>query len=109
MASPAPSPEPQRGFWATLSKTECDALIEAGVRSTFAPGSVLLAHHDSSGDVAIVWSGLIKAAVRVAEGAPRRPALRGRRGHGVVLAHHSGGPRRRRCRRAREAPARRAC
>ena len=63
MASPAPSPEPQRGFWVTLSKTECDALIEAGVRSTFAPGSVLLAHHDSSGDVAIVWSGLIKAAV----------------------------------------------
>ncbi|TMM34378.1 MAG: Crp/Fnr family transcriptional regulator [Actinobacteria bacterium] len=93
MASPAPSPEPQRGFWATLSKTECDALIEAGVRSTFAPGSVLLAHHDSSGDVAIVWSGLIKAAVRVADDKHVVLALRGPGDIVGELAHINGGRR----------------
>ena len=73
----ARGPEHDHGFWGTLDSTGRDALVQAGSRSTFPAGSVLLAHEDRSGDVAVVWSGLTKAVVRVADGKQVVLALRG--------------------------------
>jgi CRP-like cAMP-binding protein len=73
----ANSPEPQHGYWGTLSATGRAALIAAGSWSVFAAGSVLLAQRDDSGDVLVVWSGLAKAVARGAEGKQVVLALRG--------------------------------
>jgi CRP-like cAMP-binding protein len=92
-SSLASLPGPGRGFWGTLDKAEQERLTDLGLLSSFAPGNVLLARSDCSGDVAILWSGLVKAVVRVAD---ERQVVLALRGPGDIvgeLAHIHGGHR----------------
>jgi len=73
----AREPEPGHGFWGSLDRPDRNALVQAGSWLSVAPGEVLLARADDSGDVAIVWSGLTKAVVRVVDGKQVVLAVRG--------------------------------
>jgi CRP-like cAMP-binding protein len=67
--------------------------MAVGSRSTFTAGSTLLADDDHSGDVLIIWSGLIKAVVRVGDGRQVVLALRGPGDIVGELTNINGGPR----------------
>lgn len=89
----AHSPEPQQGFWASLQGEQRAALTRAGSRRTYAPGRVLLYRSDGSGDVLVVWSGLVKAVARVGDAQQVVLALRGPGDIVGELANINGGRR----------------
>jgi CRP-like cAMP-binding protein len=73
--TPAPSPdepqrpwlriqaEPQRGYWRDLDEDARIALMRTAEFTVGIPGQVLLPPDDSTGDVLIVWTGLVKLVV----------------------------------------------
>ena len=69
--------EPQRGYWGGLAASERAALTDVANPAEFAPGSLLLAQRDMTGDVVVIWSGFAKVVTRVAGGRSVVLALRG--------------------------------
>jgi len=83
----------EHGFWHTLSSSGQADLTAAGRVEVFAAGSVVIAHHDESGDVSVIRSGMVKAVVTTADGHQVVLALRGKDDIVGELGNAAGGPR----------------
>jgi CRP/FNR family transcriptional regulator, cyclic AMP receptor protein len=70
-------PSPQRGFWAKLAEAERAALSDLGSRCMFRPDSRILAEHDRTNHVVIIWSGHTKVSARARAYGEVLLALRG--------------------------------
>ena len=82
-----------QGFWGSLPPAARAALLALATQSTFAAGRMVLAQEDSSGDVLVIWSGLVKVVARAANGRHVVLALRGAGDIVGELANINGGPR----------------